>query len=135
MAAEVEPGYRDADQFHVLREFGDLRRRNRQSHHDGADQRHDRRGTRGEGGGGIANGGSATLNNSLMAGNSGGDIEFGNVSGDNNLIDDPANAGGLTNDINGNIVGVDPLLSAPGNFGGPTQTIALFARQPRDRCR
>ncbi len=38
--------------------------------------------------GGIAIGGTATLNNTIVANNSGGDIDFGNVSGDNNLIDD-----------------------------------------------
>ena len=65
-----------------------------------------------------------------MAGNSGGDIEFSNVSGYNNLIDDPTSAGGLNNGSNGNIVGVDPLLSAPGNFGGQTQTIALLPGSP-----
>ena len=65
-----------------------------------------------------------------MAGNSGGDISFASVNGSNNLIDDPANTGGLSNGSSGNIVGVDPLLSAPGNFGGPTQTIALLPGSP-----
>ena len=83
-----------------------------------------------KGGGGIANGGTATLNNSLLASNSGGDIDFANVSGDNNLVDDAANAGGLTNGTNGNIVGVNPLLAAPGNYGGPTQTMPLLPGSP-----
>ena len=83
-----------------------------------------------DGGGGIADGGTATLNNSLLASNSGGDIDFGTVSGYNNLVDDAANAGGLSNGINGNIVGVNPLLAAPGNYGGPTQTIALLPGSP-----
>ena len=83
-----------------------------------------------DGGGGIADGGTATLNNSLLASNSGGDIDFGTVNGDNNLVDDAANAGGLTNGTNGNIVGVNPLLAAAGNYGGPTQTIALLPGSP-----
>ncbi len=82
------------------------------------------------GGGGIANGGTATLNNSLLASNSGGDIDFAPVTGFNNLIDDAANAGGLTSGSNGNIVGVNPLLAAPGTYGGPTQTIALLPGSP-----
>ena len=65
-----------------------------------------------------------------MASNSGGDIGFGTVSGANNLIDDAANAGGLSNGSNGNIVGVNPLLSALGNYGGPTQTMALLPGSP-----
>ena len=40
-----------------------------------------------KGGGGIADGGIATLNNTLLARNSGGDIDFGTVSGDNNLVE------------------------------------------------
>jgi fibronectin-binding autotransporter adhesin len=83
-----------------------------------------------KGGGGIANGATATLNNTLLANNTGGDIEFASVSGDNNLVDDAASAGGLSNGVNGNIVGVNPLLAALGNYGGPTQTMALLPGSP-----
>ena len=82
------------------------------------------------GGGGIANGGTAWLNNTIVANNSGGDIEYASVSGNNNLIDDPASAGGLTNGVDGNIVAVDPLLAPLGNYGGQTETMALLPAAP-----
>ena len=60
---------------------------------------------------------------------SGGDIS-GSVSGNNNLIDAAATAGGFTNGVSGNIVGVNPLLSPLGNYGGATQTFALLPGSP-----
>ncbi len=82
------------------------------------------------GGGGIANGGTATLYNTIVADSTGGDIEFGSVGGDNNLIDDASSSGGLSNGVNGNIVGVDALLAGLANYGGSTQTIALLPGSP-----
>ncbi len=48
----------------------------------------------------------------------------------NNLIDDAANACGLTNGINGNIIGQDPRLDALADSGGSTQTFALLPGSP-----
>ena len=73
-----------------------------------------------------------TLDNTIVAdshGSPGGDIA-GKVSGSNNLIDDAAASGGLTNGVNGNLVGFDPKLGALGNNGGSTQTMALLAGSP-----
>ena len=85
-------------------------------------------------GGGIDNAGTGTvtLENTIVAashGSPGGDIA-GTVSGSNNLIDDAATAGGLTNGASGNLVGVDPQLGALGYNGGPTQTMALLPGSP-----
>ena len=81
-------------------------------------------------GGGIDNaGGTTTLTNTIVAGNSSGDIE-GQVSGSNNLIG-TGGSGGLVNGQGGNLVGVaDPLLAPLGNYGGPTQTVALLPGSP-----
>jgi CSLREA domain-containing protein len=48
----------------------------------------------------------------------------------NNLIEDSANACGLTDGTNGNIVGQDPKLDALANNGGSTQTFALLPGSP-----
>ena len=100
-----------------------------------------------ETGGGIftQTGGSSTLFNTIVAGNLSGagagtpdDLSgSSNVQGAsaNNLIGDPATAGGLVNGNSGNIVGsggallplasiLDPVLR---NNGGPTQTHALIS--------
>jgi CSLREA domain-containing protein len=75
-------------------------------------------------------GGTATLDNTIVASSGGrGDIE-GNASGSDNLIDDARSAGGLTNGVDGNQVGVDPMLGPLRNNGGPTQTLALLAGSP-----
>ncbi len=74
----------------------------------------------------------ATLTNSIVSGNG------ANIAGSlnaatsrNNLMDDAATAGGLTNGVNGNIVGVaDPGLGALVNNGGPTKTCALLSYSP-----
>ena len=82
-------------------------------------------------GGDILNlAGNFTLNNSIVAYSqtTGGDIA-GTVSGNNNLIDDAAAAGGLTG-ANGNIL-AEPLVGAAlKNNGGPTQTLALLPGSP-----
>ncbi|WP_406694879.1 choice-of-anchor Q domain-containing protein [Singulisphaera sp. Ch08] len=82
-------------------------------------------------GGGIYNNNFSpvTLHNSIVAYSQGGAIS-GTVSGSHNLIDDAANAGGLTHQVNGNLVGVLPQIAPPGNYGGPTQTVALLGTSP-----
>jgi hypothetical protein len=81
-------------------------------------------------GGGLANLATATLHNTIVANStSGGDI-LGPVTGSNNLIDDAASAGGLTNGVKGNRVGVAAMLGPLAYNGGPTQTIALFTGSP-----
>jgi predicted outer membrane repeat protein len=88
-------------------------------------------------GGGLFNGYSTTLNNTIVAGNFAGsgtspdDVSStpGPVTGGFNLIG-TGGSGGLTN-TNGNQVGVaDPGLAALASNGGPTQTIALLPGSP-----
>ncbi|MBI3785778.1 MAG: hypothetical protein HY270_20485 [Deltaproteobacteria bacterium] len=88
-------------------------------------------------GGGIHNEGHLTLVNTLIAGTSPGGHCQNTASGTttdggHNLIEDAANACGITNGVNGNIVGIDPMLDSVGlaDHGGPTQTIALLANGP-----
>ncbi|MBI3164782.1 MAG: hypothetical protein HYZ24_08870 [Chloroflexi bacterium] len=62
-------------------------------------------------------GASASLNlyNSILANENGGGncvLGDGTISANNNLIEDPSNACGLTNGVNGNIIGSDPALDA-----------------------
>jgi hypothetical protein len=69
--------------------------------------------------------GTTTLNNTIVAGNSGGfqDV-IGNMSGSNNLI---GTGSDFMNGVDGNIVDVtNPVLAPLGNYGGPTQTMALL---------
>ena len=81
-------------------------------------------------GGGLANFGTATLTNTIVAGNSRNDIYAPSASGTNNLIG-TGNAGGLVNGADGNLVGVtNPLLAPLANYGGPTQTMALLPGSP-----
>jgi len=74
-----------------------------------------------------------TLTNVIIADSSnGGDcvnVALGslNAASANNLIEDEANACGLTNGVNGNITGTDPKLRPLGNYGGGTETHALQA--------
>jgi trimeric autotransporter adhesin len=81
-------------------------------------------------GGGIFNSGTATLNDTIVADSIGGGDISGSLGGNNNLIDDAASAGGLTNGNDGNIVGVNPLLAPLGEYGGPTPTLALLPGSP-----
>ncbi len=74
----------------------------------------------------------AALTDTIVAGNTGGDIGGRDVSGSYNLIG-TGGSGGLANGVDGNIVlttlaglGLAPL----GNYGGPTQTIALLPGSP-----
>ena len=106
------------------------------------------------GGGGLDNdAGTATLYNTIVAGNYVFGSSYstmpseisGTVSGSNNLIGDPHSAGGLTDDSNGNIVGfggVSPIALSTifatdtngipllANYGGPTQIVALVPGSP-----
>ena len=93
--------------------------------------------TAGLGGGLYVSGGTATLDNTIVAQNTSGtgtspdDID-GTVSSTSayNLIG-TGGSGGLTNGTNGNQVGVaNPLLGSPGNYGGPTETIPLLPGSP-----
>ena len=88
-------------------------------------------------GGGLYNLGTATLTDTIVAGNRIGptgapsDIAGSSrVAGIYNLIG-TGGSGGLTNGLNGNIVGVaDPGLDSLGSYGGPTQTMALLPGSP-----
>jgi parallel beta-helix repeat protein/predicted outer membrane repeat protein len=91
-------------------------------------------------GGGIyadsAEGGTVTINNTIVAGNTltaGGNNDITGtltVSGSNNLIG-TGGSGGLVNGTSGNQVGVaNPLLTSLGSYGGPTQTMALLPGSP-----
>ncbi len=95
----------------------------------------------GSSGGGIDNEGDITgyltLINSLIAGNSGGDMvglvnPFGST---NNLIGDGSQASGISNGSSGNQVGtstnpINAKLGTLASNGGPTQTVALLAGSP-----
>ena len=86
--------------------------------------------------GGVENFGTATLTDTIVAGNTGpasaaSDIA-GTVTGSHNLIG-TGGSGGLTNGQNGNIVltSLTSLGLAPlGSYGGPTQTMALDSGSP-----
>ena len=92
----------------------------------------------GAGGGIDASAGTATLYNTLVAGNttgSGVNATTSDISGNldsassHNLIGGVS--GGLTNGVSGNLVGVTaPKLGLLANNGGPTQTVALLAGSP-----
>ena len=65
-----------------------------------------------------------TLNNTIVAGDTGGDItNSGTLTGSSNLVGD--GSGGLTGTITG-----DPKLGPLAWNGGPTQTMALLAGSP-----
>jgi hypothetical protein len=83
-------------------------------------------GNSGTSGGGIFNAGPMTINNSIVANSTGGDITLsppGTLSGSYNLIED--GSGGLAGTITGN-----PMLGSLANNGGPTQTFALLTGSP-----
>ncbi len=85
------------------------------------------------GGGGIWNsGGTATLTDTIVAGNTAGSRVFdlnGTVAGAYDLIG--ADSGEPVNGVDGNLVGVaDPELGTLGNYGGPTETIPLLPGSP-----
>ena len=79
-------------------------------------------------GGGIANGGTVpvtTVNNTIVADSTGGDLSSGDYQGSNDLIGDGSDFFEFTNSLQGN-----PLLAPLGNYGGPTQTMALLPGSP-----
>ena len=97
-------------------------------------------------GGGIVNNGTASLKNSIVAGNDTGPAALANdIAGNDlqssahNIIGDASSAGGLIDGVNGNIVGnagsgvlalatiLDPTLA---DNGGPTLTHALAVGSP-----
>ncbi|MHB1559728.1 MAG: beta strand repeat-containing protein [Isosphaeraceae bacterium] len=73
-------------------------------------------------------GGSATLTDTIVAGNNGGDIA-GVATGSYNLIG-PGGSGGLVSGDH-NLLGVGvPVLGALGHYGGATETIPLLPGSP-----
>ena len=76
---------------------------------------------------------SATVRNSILAGNSGAedcDNLFGTITdGGHNLVQTQNNCG-FVDGANGSIVGQDPLLGPLRNNGGPTLTHALLTGSP-----
>ena len=85
----------------------------------------------GQNGGGIANYATATLGNTIVAGNTAGtgpDVYGGVASQGNNLIGKTdGSSGWVGSDLTGTIANpLNPLLAPLGNYGGPTQTVALL---------
>ena len=80
--------------------------------------------------GGIVNSvaAGATLDNTIVAMNTGGDLT-GDASGSDNLIDNLGSSQ-IVNGHDGNIIGLDPKLGPLSNNGGPTQTMALLGGSP-----
>jgi hypothetical protein len=76
-------------------------------------------------GGGLFNGGTLTLNNTIVAGSAGGDVALsgGTLGGGHNLVQDGSD--GLADTI-----AAAPLLGPLGNYGGPTQTMPLLPGSP-----
>ncbi|MBL8764259.1 MAG: hypothetical protein JNM07_08310, partial [Phycisphaerae bacterium] len=86
-------------------------------------------------GGGILSTGALRAVSTIVAGNKVGsspnDVAGSFAAGStNNLVQDAAHSGGLTNGVNGNIIGVDPRLAPLAFNGGPTQTHALLRNSP-----
>ncbi len=76
-------------------------------------------------------GGTATLNNTICAGNTADVIGALEAASSYNLIGDGTDLTGITNGTSGNQIGtnaapIDPLLGTLANNGGPTKTIALL---------
>ena len=83
--------------------------------------------------GGISNG-NMTINNTIVAGNTGYDIS-GQIIGNNNLIGNGTGITNLSNLNTSNLVGtpinpINPLLGPLQNNGGSTQTMALLPGSP-----
>jgi hypothetical protein len=81
-----------------------------------------------------------TMNNTLVAGNTGSDPDiaaFAAIASTSsfNLIGDGAGVSGISDGSQGNQIGsngnvINPLLAPLGNFGGPTQTMPLLPGSP-----
>jgi hypothetical protein len=81
----------------------------------------------GDGGGGISNYGTATIQNSIVANNSGGNCGGPLTSKSYNLSSDDSFCNfNNTGDLNS----TDPKLGTLGPYGGPTQTIPLLSGSP-----
>ena len=85
------------------------------------------------GGGVLPNGGTLTLQNTILAGNTTGatpdDITSnGSPTADHDLVQTPG--GGLTYGVSGNIVGASPQLGSLANNGGLTQTVLPLPGSP-----
>ncbi|MGO9917135.1 MAG: beta strand repeat-containing protein [Isosphaeraceae bacterium] len=94
-------------------------------------------------GGGIINGDSLTLVDSIVAGNTltgpnavDPDVASNpTANGADNLIGDGTGLSGISNGVNGNRVGssgapINPLLAPLGAYGGPTETMPLLIGSP-----
>ena len=79
-------------------------------------------------GGGIANAGTATLRNTIVANNTTGGNCFGTITNGGNNIDSGTTCG--WGSASGSMSSTDPMLGALASNGGPTQTFALFAGSP-----
>jgi hypothetical protein len=77
-------------------------------------------------GAGISNYTTATLQNSIVANNSGGNCDGTMTSNGYNLSSDGTCNFNGTGDLNN----TDPVLGTLGNYGGPTQTIPLLSGSP-----
>jgi predicted outer membrane repeat protein len=82
----------------------------------------------------VQSGANVTLDNTILDDTPGtADIDGpGSVAANsaNNLINDKASPGGLTNGTNGNLVGVFPALLPLGNYGGSTETMPPVPSSP-----
>ena len=87
-------------------------------------------------GGGIWGQGDSTLNNTIVAGNIGDDIDGQvNPTSSNNLIGDGSGITNLSELDSSNLIGtaadpINPLLGPLADYGGPTQTMALLPGSP-----
>jgi hypothetical protein len=80
--------------------------------------------------GGIAGNGTTTLNNSIVAGNSGSHPDLdGLVQAQYSLIQDTTGVS-FTATSNHNLTGLDPKLAPLGNYGGLTQTMPPLPLSP-----
>jgi parallel beta-helix repeat protein len=84
----------------------------------------------------ITLGQTSTLTNTIVAGNTAGDI-LGTITSNsaNNVVGNGSGMTGISNGSQGNQVGTDhalinPLLAPLGSYGGPTQTMALLPGSP-----
>ena len=82
-----------------------------------------------KGGGVHANGGRIDAGSTILAGNTGGDLNGALASQGHNLIGDNTGGSGFRPDL-GDLLDVDPLLGPLRDNGGPTPTMALLPGSP-----
>lgn len=83
------------------------------------------------GGGGVFNNGSVSFTNTIIAGNSGGDVfvnEGTVTAGGGNIVETIFNFGTFLGQDT--ILAVNPQLAPPGNYGGPTATMPPLPGSP-----